>query len=184
MVRALRDASQSGELSAPKQLTVLLDLLMTKDWVVYAKATLKKAQTVVRYLSRYTYKTAISNSRILDMDDHCVQFRWKDYRDGQQKIMMLSGEEFVRRYLLHILPKGFMRIRHFGFLANRCRARKLNCIRDRIKTAEKPEVQQPAVAPAISASTNEPCHCPVCRIGVLRVRCEVSPKRKQELRTN
>ncbi len=134
-VRALSRCFRGKMVSAllsPKTINQLLDMLMSKDWVVYAKSTLNKAQSVVAYLARYTKKAAISNHRITSVDDNIVQFNWKDYRDERQKTMALSGEEFIRRYLLHILLKGFMRIRHFGFLANRCCAAKLHDIKDKI----------------------------------------------------
>jgi len=178
MVSAIRHAREPGELS--KQLNQLLDALMTKDWVVYAKSTLNKAQSVVRYLARYTKKAAISNSRIISVDEKKVLFQWKDYRDEQQKTMQLNGEEFIRRYLLHVLPKGFMRVRHFGFLANRCRANKLACIRDRIQ-ARKVEPNNEAETNLLTPLTlNTQCLCPKCRRGALLMRYEISPKRKRD----
>ncbi|ANB01581.1 hypothetical protein ECTOBSL9_0727 [Ectothiorhodospira sp. BSL-9] len=81
----------------------------------------------------YTYRIAITNRRILGVDDDGVQFTYKDYRSEQRKVMTLTGQEFVRRFLQHILPKGLMRVRHYGFLANRCRRRKLDLIRVALK---------------------------------------------------
>jgi len=182
MVSALRQANESDELPTTA-LNQLLNGLMTKDWVVYAKSTLNKAHAVVRYLARYTYKAAISNSRIVQIDENSVRFHWKDYRDNQQKIMAVSGEEFIRRYLLHVLPKGFMRIRHFGFLANRCRTAKLACIRRRIvESAQSSEsvqtaTKKPETKPKSTFQAD--CQCPKCRRGVLRMRYEISPKRKR-----
>jgi len=96
------------------------------DWVVYAKPPFDGPEQVLRYVARYTHRVAISNDRLLDLDDGTVQFRWKDYRDGsRRKTMALAAEEFIRRFLLHVLPEGFQRIRHCGFLANRYRAQKL-----------------------------------------------------------
>ena len=184
MVSALRLINQSNELLTT-ELTQLLNGLMVKDWVVYAKSTLDKAHAVVGYLARYTHKAAISNSRIMHVDENNVRFHWKDYRDNQQKMMTLNGVEFIRRYLLHVLPKGFMRIRHFGFLANRCRRDKLACIRDTIVESEKKwesvqtKVKMPDPQTEISLKSQAECQCPKCRRGVLLMRFEVSPKRKR-----
>ena len=97
------------------------------EWVVYAKRPFAGPEAALAYLSRYTHRVAISNSRLLTMDDRGVSFRWKDYRvkDGRpgksrHKTMTLGADEFVRRFLLHVLPGGFHRIRHYGLLANGC----------------------------------------------------------------
>jgi len=97
-----------------------------KDWVVYAKRPFAGPEQVLKYVARYTHRVAISNNRLLDINDGKVQFRWKDYRNGSRhKTMTLGADEFIRRFLLHVLPDGFQRIRYFGFLANRYRAEKL-----------------------------------------------------------
>jgi hypothetical protein len=96
------------------------------EWVVYAKRPFAGPQQVLEYLGRYTHRVAISNHRLLQIDQGQIHFRWKDYRhDNQQKTMTLSAEEFIRRFLLHVLPSGFQRIRYYGFLANRYREQKL-----------------------------------------------------------
>jgi hypothetical protein len=96
------------------------------DWVVYAKPPFAGPEQVLGYVARYTHRVAISNDRLLDIEDSKVQFRWKDYHDdSRHKIMTLAVDEFIRRFLLHVLPGGFQRIRHYGFLANRYRAQKL-----------------------------------------------------------
>ena len=96
------------------------------EWAVYAKAPFGGPQRVLEYLGRYTHRVAISNSRLIDLVDGTVSFRWKDYRqDSRQKVMRLPIDEFVRRFLLHVLPSGFQRIRHYGLLANRTRDVKL-----------------------------------------------------------
>ncbi len=96
------------------------------EWVVYAKPPFGGPQHVLEYLGRYTHRVAISNNRLIDFVDGKVSFRWKDYRhDSRQKVMGLDAQEFIRRFLLHVLPGGFQRIRHYGFLANRHRAVKL-----------------------------------------------------------
>ncbi len=92
--------------------------LYNKDWVVYSKEPFAGPEQVVEYLGRYTHKVAISNHRILNIDQDGVQFRWRDYRDdNKEKIMPLSGAEFLRRFSMHILPKRFVRIRHYGLLS-------------------------------------------------------------------
>jgi hypothetical protein len=101
------------------------------EWVVYAKRPFAGPQQVLDYVGRYTHRIAISNSRLLSIDDGKVQFRWKDYRHGgQQKTMVLSADEFIRRFLIHVLPDGFQRIRYYGFLGNAHRAGKLALCRE------------------------------------------------------
>ena len=96
--------------------------LFRQDWVVYAKRPFGGPEHVLHYLARYTHRVAISNHRLLAFEDDKVTFRWKDYAHGNKKRKMtLSADEFLRRFLLHILPRGFTRIRHFGILANRSR---------------------------------------------------------------
>jgi hypothetical protein len=96
------------------------------EWVVYAKPPFAGPQQVVDYVGRYTHRVAISNHRIVDIEGGEVKFTWRDYRDNnQQKTMTLSADEFIRRFLLHVLPSGFHRIRYYGFLGNRYRKEKL-----------------------------------------------------------
>jgi hypothetical protein len=96
--------------------------LYRRLWVVYAKKAMGGPEQVLRYLGRYTHRIAISNHRLLDFDQEHVTFRWKDYAHGsKQRTMKLAAGEFLRRFFLHVLPKGFVRIRHFGLLANRFR---------------------------------------------------------------
>jgi hypothetical protein len=104
-----------------------LDPLRKSEWVVYAKPPFAGPEKVLDYVGRYTHRVAISNNRLLDIEDGQVSFRYKDYRgNSQQKTMSLSAEEFIRRFLLHVLPRGFHRIRYFGFLGNRHRQEKLD----------------------------------------------------------
>jgi len=129
----------------------------------------------------YDNKTALSNSRILASDQDKVAFRYKDYRDhNRNKVMALNGEELIRRFLLHILPKGFMRFRHYGFLANRCRRQKLAQIRQCLQTAD---TQEPVPSLAVD---NRPCHmtakdepqtCPKCKAASWMVVAEILPQR-------
>lgn len=99
----------------------------TSEWVVYAKRPFAGPQQVLDYVGRYTHRVAISNNRLLDIENDQVSFQWKDYRTGDQiKTMSLSADEFIRRFLLHVLPNGFQRIRYYGFLGNRYRREKLD----------------------------------------------------------
>src|SRR6202043_1720185 len=100
--------------------------LRRAKWVVYAKPPFAGPEQVLEYVGRYKPRVAISNNRLLDIEDGTVRFRWKDYRDhDRQKVMTVSADEFIRRFLLHVLPEGFHRIRYYGFLGNRHRAQKL-----------------------------------------------------------
>lgn len=100
------------------------ETLYSKDWVVYAKQPFAGPQQVIEYLGRYTHKVAISNHRISNIENGKVTFSYKDYADGsKQKAMTLDAEEFLRRFCMHILPQGFRKIRHYGFLSNRSRPR-------------------------------------------------------------
>jgi len=105
----------------------LLDICYSKEWVVYCKPPFKDASCVVEYLGRYTHRVAISNNRILSVEDGKVLFKWRDYKGNNQwKVMTLTAEEFIRRFLMHVLPKGFMKIRHYGILGNRNKTERLN----------------------------------------------------------
>ena len=105
--------------------------LNSAEWVVYAKRPFAGPKQVLRYLGRYTHRVAISNNRLLGDADGKVSFDWKDYKNGSaHKIMTLEADEFIRRFLLHVLPKGLQRIRHFGFLGNRYRERNVAKVRE------------------------------------------------------
>ena len=109
-----------------KEFEKLLSSLYSKDWVVYCKPPFKNASYVVEYLGRYTHRVAISNSRIVSIQDGKVTFKWRDYKDNcKSKLMTLASNEFIRRFLIHILPSRFMKIRHYGFLGNRNKNTKL-----------------------------------------------------------
>jgi len=145
--------------------------LRITDWVVYSKPPFGGPQQALAYLGRYTHRVAISNERLLSTDSSGVSFRWKDYRNhNASKTMTLAGDEFIRRFLLHALPKGFQRIRHFGWLANRHRAAKLALCRRLLEsevTAMLPASDQ-TLAPALELlSRDQPRRCPSCQFGVL-----------------
>jgi len=125
----LKEAYREGKLTFPGAIAnletsfpQLLDRLYRMEWVVYCKKPFAGPEYVLRYLCLYTHRVAISNSRIVSLEDGKVTFRWRDYRDGRKtKLMTLTAPEFIRRFLLHILPERFVKIRYFGILSNRTR---------------------------------------------------------------
>jgi len=148
----------------PSAFERLFRQLKRVNWVVDAKPPFGNPEHVLKYLARYTHRVAISNGRLLEMHDGQVTFRWRDSANGnQQKLMTLDAIEFMRRFLLHILPPGFVKIRHFGFLANRNRRSALLLSRKLLHAPTPPHPlthqQQKAVQP----------RCPVCGIGTLCV---------------
>ena len=117
---------EQSYLREQQHLLNLIDVCYQKEWIVYCKPPFKSAACVVDYLGRYTHRVAISNNRILKIDDGQVTFKWRDYKDGNQwKVMTVAVFEFIRRFLMHILPHGFMKIRHYGLLGNRNKTKKL-----------------------------------------------------------
>jgi predicted Zn-ribbon and HTH transcriptional regulator len=112
-----------ADLAEPVSFERFLRSMYSKEWVVYCKPPFANSVKVIDYLGRYTHRVAISNNRILGMDNGTVTFKWRDYRDGnKKKVMSLSAEEFIRRFLMHVLPRGFVKIRHFGLLSSRTKA--------------------------------------------------------------
>lgn len=179
LVSALRQSAEAGELSRVSrrgEIDRILDSLMAQDWVVYTKHCLNHTDSVIDYLARYTHRIAITNARILSVDTNTVSLRYQDYADhNRSKTLYLAGEEFVRRYLLHVLPKGFTRIRHYGFLAGCCRAQRLAQIREALEVA-----QEIAKEPNANAGNEIPDYrCPRCKIGHLRLIAEVQPQWRQ-----
>lgn len=145
---ALLFAGSLQPLASHKVFRSFLRVLFRKDWVVYAKPPFGGPDHVLHYLARYTHRVAISNHRLVNFENDQVAFRWKDYAHGNKKrTMTLSAHEFLRRFLLHVLPRSFVRIRFFGFLANRRRHRLLLCqqllSRPTLSTRERPSSPQP-----------------------------------------
>jgi putative transposase/transposase-like zinc-binding protein len=149
-----------AELADPQTFACRLRELRRVEWVVYAKPPFGGPAQVLAYLGRYTHRVAIANSRLVSMTDHAVAFRWKDYRHhGKAKVMTLDAHDFIRRFLLHTLPDGFHRIRHYGFLANGHRAEKLALCRKLLDVSRpEPGVRQPDHATPSYA----PDRCPCC----------------------
>ena len=146
-----------------EQFRARLAPLRRSEWVVYAKRPFAGPEQVLAYLSRYTHRVAISNSRLVSIDDGTVAFRWKDYRQvgaHQKKVMRLDAGEFMRRFLMHVLPDGFHRIRHYGLIANGHRAEKLALCRKLLNVPIVARVEDDASR--AEAKNNEPPPCPCC----------------------
>jgi hypothetical protein len=155
------------QLASPEAFSHFLSQLSQKDWVVYAKPPFGGADQVLNYLARYTHRVAISNHRLVAFENQRVSFRWRDYaHGGKQKVMTVPAEEFLRRYLLHVLPKGLVRIRHFGLFANRCRAASLERCRSLLGT-------QPCADPPATPTCQPPC--PLCS-GPMTVVQRITPQ--------
>lgn len=160
-----------ADLADPKVFTLLLNQLMKKEWCVYSKEPFNGAKGAVDYLAKYVYKTAISNSRILSCNNGKVTFKWRDYSNHNKlKTMTLGVHEFMRRFLSHVLPDGFMRIRSFGFLANSCKAKKIQQILRFIQqspqktTIKKKESAEELMLRLTGVDINL---CPKCKTGKL-----------------
>jgi hypothetical protein len=181
-LEALDQAFRAGELTfrgtltqlnAADRFAALLCAARACNWVVYAKPPFGGPEHVLDYLGRYTHRVAIANSRLTRMEDGTVSFRWKDYRHhDRQKVMTLDADEFIRRFLLHVLPDGFQRIRHYGLLGNRARESKLARCRQFLNAPPPP--------PPVLASLADPYDryealtgrslrvCPVCSVGIMQ----------------
>ena len=158
--KKLQCMGPAAALADRQQFTKLLRQLHRHDWVVYAKPAFGGPRQVLRYLGRYTHRVAISNHRLLAFEQERVTFRWKDYaRGGRQGQMTLAASEFLRRFFLHVLPKAFVRIRHFGFLANRFRVSHLALGRQLLASSGSPEQEVRAHDVPDSPSL---WHCPRC----------------------
>jgi hypothetical protein len=174
----VKAAQQAGQLILPETLQnpasfqALLDRLYRKAWVVYSKPPFGGPEQVLAYLARYTHRVAISNSRLVQLEGDRVSFTYKDYsQGGRVREMTLPVAEFIRRFLLHVLPEGFVRIRYFGLLSNRHRQRNLARCRE---LTGQPEVEPPPAASEdwrarmIRLTGQDPLVCPVCGRGHLR----------------
>jgi hypothetical protein len=167
-------------LSDANQFQRFLNQLRRKDWVVYAKPPFGGPEHVLHYLARYTHRIAISNHRLLSFDGKEVTFRWKDYAHRNKKRKMtLSADEFLRRFLLHVLPGGFVRIRHFGFLANRHRTSSIAVCRKLI--GEEQVLPQCVEASKLHAKMSWPC--PRCSSTMLVVERISSIQARRYLKT-
>jgi hypothetical protein len=158
--RQLRFSGKLAPLTQPKTFAAWLRPLFRKDWVVYAKRPFGGPEYVLQYLGRYTHRVAISNHRLVSFADGQVTFRWRDSaHNNEQKLMTLSLDEFLRRFLLHLLPKGFVRIRNFGFLANRRRATLLPLCFQWLGLSQESQAQQDTSS---TRDSNVLWRCPKC----------------------
>jgi hypothetical protein len=156
----------------------LVSASLRTDWVVYAKRPFGGPEVVLKYLARYTHRVAISDARLLDFEDGIVRFRYKDYAHGNRKrVMSLSAREFVRRFLLHVLPAGFVRIRHYGILSNRHRHEDVALCRELLGGEETTEADTPEAvkAPEGPESITPTRVCPCCGAGRMMVIGEFPP---------
>ena len=156
----------------------LLRNLRAKPWVVYAKRPFAGPRQVLGYLGRYTHRVAISNDRIVGLNGDCVRFRWKDYADGDRlKTMELPATEFIRRFLLHVLPAGFMRIRHFGLLASRHRQKSLSRCRELLGcNGLEQQIRETAEDQKLRIAEIDVRRCPLCE-GPMNMIEVLSPAR-------
>jgi len=166
LLALLRQAQARGELTWAGRLTPLAEAsaweswlrpLSGREWVVYSQPPAAGAEVVLKYLSRYVHRSALSNGRLVALTAEGVSFTWKDYaQGGKERVLTLSGEEFLRRWVQHVLPQGFVKVRHYGLLASHGREEKLAASRWQLSLVG-------LVAAAASASAwPGPC-CPVCR---------------------
>lgn len=178
---SLKYTSGIDELKEKHLFQAFVNRLYEKEWVVYCKAPFKNAENVLEYLARYTHRVAISNNRILSIENGYVSFKWRDYRDkNKEKVMKLTAEEFIRRFIMHILPTRFVKIRHYGILSNRNKSTKLRkCKRltgakqNRIEDVEK----KLTTAELLFKVTGKDISvCPCCKKGKMILRQTLTPK--------
>ena len=162
----------NAELTDARARQHFFDALHQKPWVVYAKPPFGGPDQVLDYLGRYTHRVAISNHRLLSVDDGDVRFRYKDYAHGnQRKVMTLAAPEFIRRFLLHVLPAGFMRIRHYGLIANRAKREKLAQALTALNHPAAAHTREPESVEAfwLRIARLNVHLCPHCKVGRMRV---------------
>ncbi len=168
----LEEANQQGKLqffgesqvlADEHKFTAWLNKYRKTEWIVYAKRPFAGPDAVLHYLARYTHRVAIANSRLVSMDKNTVDFRWKNYRvkaQNRHRVMQLNHDEFIRRFLLHVLPSGFHRIRHYGLVANAGRKRNLQQARQLLNV---PVIEPSAQEEATKTDQSEPFICPKCQ---------------------
>jgi Putative transposase/Transposase zinc-binding domain len=175
-----RDLHLAGGLAAlaePAAFAAWLDELRQSAWVVYCKPPFAGPDHVLAYLGRYTHRVALSNDRLVGVADGGVRFRWRDYADGDRvKVMTLEVDEFLRRFLLHVVPDGLVRIRHFGLLANRRRPVALAQCRALLSQPPLPEAQPESARDLLLRLTGVDIErCPVCQLGMLHLVAVLAP---------
>lgn len=174
----LRFGGATQALQEPQAFAAFVAQLRQSDWVVYAKRPFAGPRQVLAYLGRYTHRVAIGNHRLVSLSETAVRFRWRDYaHDNVSKVMTLNPEEFIRRFLLHVLPSGFMRIRHYGWLANRSKRERLARLRQLLDQPDPPKLEPESV----DAFLLRVCHiditrCPHCGAQQLRPVASFYPR--------
>jgi hypothetical protein len=179
-LEGLRRAFEAGKLGDNTSVPMLCDTLRHRDWVVYAKPPFAGPESVLGYLGAYTHRIAISNARIRSIEHGRVTFRVRDSANAKRKnVMQLDEHEFIRRFLLHVLPKGFVRIRHYGLLANRTRKQKIARCRD-LLAASKPEEppKQTRHEKLLELTGFDIGQCPACREGRMGLVEQIDPNRR------
>jgi hypothetical protein len=185
--RELNFFGELAPLARPEAFNARMRALRQSPFVVYAKPPFGGPARVLAYLARYTHRTAIANSRLVAVDDNEVAFSYKDYRrSGRSRIMRLAPHEFIRRFLLHVLPDGFHRIRHYGFLAKGERGEKLAHVRDLLQVQRAKEPEDGAQTPTNSEPEADPFHepfavCPDCG-GLMRDMGRIAPHKSGAFR--
>lgn len=173
---------ENEELKKKDVFNCFIDNLYSMKWIVYSKPPFNSAEYVLQYLGRYTHKVAISNNRILNVDNGLVVFKWRDYKDNnKEKFMTLTSEEFIRRFIMHILPKKFVKIRHFGMLSNRTRTVKLSKAKRILNVKKNHESlkdisHMTAAEVLLKVSGINILRCPCCCSGSMIRKSKVNPK--------
>ncbi len=179
-LEALQQAFKRGKLGDDTAVPALCSALRKVDWVVYAKPPFAGPESVLAYLGAYTHRIAISNHRITSFEEGRVSFLYSDYADERKKkVMCLDVDEFIRRFLLHVLPKGFVRIRHYGLLANRSRKEKIARCRALLSTPEPEERAQETLAQKLLRLAGVDIQgCPICHEGRMLVVAQIDRPRR------
>lgn len=163
----------SAPLQKPDRFNHLKDSLYSKEWVVYMPKPIKRPEYVLEYLGRYTHRVAISNNRIVSLKDGMVTFRYKDRQKGQKLESTVTAVEFIRRFLMHSLPKRFVRIRHFGFLSNAQKANNLRMIRVFLDQPMAEVVKKSIEEMMLKLTGVDITRCPCCKEGSMQVVFEL-----------
>lgn len=186
MVSALRAIAKDERLTRVTnagEVDAMLDTLMSKEWAVFSKSCPNRTGKVIDYLGRYSHRIAISDQRIIGVDSKRVRFSYKNYMDNSQRsVITLDAGEFIRRFLLHVLPKGFKRIRHYGWLANSCRKKKLVQIHQSLLINRGNRKSEQIDKPALCVMGESEFKCPNCSNGRLRATDELTVSRTPELK--
>jgi hypothetical protein len=178
----LRWTGGLAPLADPQQFTRFLAPVYAKEWAVYAKPPHNGPEQALKYLARYTYRVAISNERIESLEDGQVTFRYKDYAHGHRlRRMTLTVHEFLRRFMQHVLPRGFVRIRSFGLLANRGRVEQLARCRQLLDCTERKTVAETSEVLRNSSADEDCRRCPACGQGTLLLVARTPRPRQSEL---